>query len=158
MVKTAQPRTTAHEQFTIERTYDFPVAAVFAAWADGKAKNEWFGGPDGWKDEHRLDFRVGGREWQRTTSPDGAGQFTYNSEYHDIVPDERIVYSYTMDDKERRISASLSTIEFKASGGKTKLVITEADVFFDDKVDGENRKGGTGMLLDSLDRYLKTKS
>jgi len=79
----------------------------------------------------------------------------FNAEYHDIVPDTRIVYSYTMDDAERRISASLSTIEFKTSGGKTTLVITEADAFLDGKVDGENREGGTRMLLDSLERFLK---
>jgi len=156
MVKTAQARSTEHGHFTVERTYDFPVSTVFAAWADAKAKNDWFGGPDGWKDEHRLDFRVGGREWQQTTSPDGRGRFTFNAEYHDIVPDTRIVYSYTMDDAERRISASLSTIAFKASGGKTTLAITEADVFLDGKVEGENREGGARMLLDSLEKFLKT--
>lgn len=154
MVKVANPRMTTHEQFTIERTYDFPVATVFAAWADVKAKQEWWGGPDGWKDEHKLDFRIGGREWQRTTSPDGE-QFTFNGEYHDIVPDERIVYTYTMDHKERRISASLTTIELRPSGEKTTLVLTEADVFFDAKMEGDDRTRGTTALLNSLERHLK---
>jgi uncharacterized protein YndB with AHSA1/START domain len=156
MVKTANPRTTTHEQFTIERTYDAAPAVVFAAWADVKAKQEWWGGPDGWKDEHRLDFRIGGREWQRTTSPDGAEQFTFNGEYLDIVPDERIVYAYTMDHRQRRLSASLTTLEFRPAGDKTTLVLTEADVLFDDKMDGDDREGGSNRLLNSLERYLKT--
>lgn len=166
MVKTAAQRTTTHEHFSIERTYDASPATVFAAWADIKAKREWFGGPDGWKDEHTLDFRVGGREWLRTTSPDGAEQFTCNSEYLDIVPDERIIYAYTMVHGTRRISASLTTLEFKPAGAKTLLVLTEADVLLDSKVRREDIKGDTSVLADSykaglersltsLERYLK---
>ena len=168
MVKTAIERTTKHEQFTIERTYDASPAAVFAAWADPEAKQEWFCGPDGWKNEHTLDFRVGGRERLCVTSPDGAEQFTCNAEFLDIVPDERIVYSYTMDDKTRRMSASLTTLEFKPSGTKTVLVLTEADVILDVWVERKDRKGDTSVLVDTykeglerslsnLDRYLRTK-
>ena len=169
MVKTAIQRTTTHEHFTIEHTYDASPATVFAAWADVKAKQQWWGGPDGWKDEHKLDFRVGGREWMRTTSPDGAEQFTCNAEYLDIVPDERIVYSYTMEHGTRRISASLTTLEFKPAGAKTLLVLTEADVHLDGKVRREDIKGDTSVLADtykegldkslsSLEQYLKTKT
>lgn len=156
MVKAATPRTTTHEHFTLERTYDASPAAVFAAWADVKAKQEWFSGPDEWDVEHNLDFRIGGREWIRMRSPDG-DEYTCAAEYHDIVPDERIVYSYTMDRKGRRLSASLTTVEFRPSGGKTKLVLTEADVFFDGKPAHDGYSGGLKRSLESLDHYLKTR-
>ncbi|HEY7993263.1 MAG: SRPBCC domain-containing protein [Candidatus Eremiobacterales bacterium] len=157
MVKAVQERKLAHDHFRIEKTYDFAPAIVFAAWADVKAKAQWWGGPDGWKDEHKLDFRIGGREWQRTTSPDGES-YTFNGEYHDIVPDTRIVYSYTMDDNDRRLSASIASIEFNGAGSKTTLVIDETDIFFDGKGESDDRDGGTRMLLESLEKFLRTKT
>ena len=156
MVKAATGRTTTHERFTIERTYDASPAEVFAAWADAEAKRVWFCS-DEWKNEHTLDFRVGGREWIRMTSRDGDDEYTCNAEYHDIVPDERIVYSYTMDHKDRRLSASLTTIELRPSGDKTLLVLTEADVFLDGKPDPSGYSGGLKRSLDSLGDHLKSR-
>ena len=53
---------TAHSTFTIEREFPFPIARVFAAWADPAAKAKWFAGPTEWKQKHReQEFRVGGR-------------------------------------------------------------------------------------------------
>src|SRR3954447_5760920 len=54
---------TTHGTFTIEREYPFPIARVFAAWADPQAKTKWFAGPKEWKLKHRdQEFRVGGAE------------------------------------------------------------------------------------------------
>ena len=56
-------RSVTHNTFVLERTYDAPVARVFAAFADWKAKKLWFGGPPDWEEvEAHMDFRVGGRE------------------------------------------------------------------------------------------------
>ena len=57
-------RSVEHGDFTIERELAFPPARVFAAWADPKAKAQWFAGPaDKWKLlEREMEFRVGGRE------------------------------------------------------------------------------------------------
>ncbi len=40
----------------------------------------------------------------------------FDAVYHDIVPDARIVYSYTMHLNEAKISVSLATMELKADG------------------------------------------
>jgi len=147
-------RSTQHETFTLERTYDFSPQRVYAAWADQAAKEQWFGGPDGWSNEYRLDFRVGGREYNKTVSPEGKA-YIYNAEYHDIVPNERIVYSYTMDCDADRLSVSVSTVEFIPAGSKTRLVFTEYDAFLDGRDSQDDRKNGTGALLASLDRALQ---
>src|SRR5207302_1232461 len=106
--KTKEPesmkqRSVTHANFVIERSYDAAPAAVFAAWADVKAKSRWFVGPDDWgPSEHTLDFTIGGREISRG-GPKGGPVHAYDARYYDIVPDERIIYAYDMHLDDRRI-------------------------------------------------------
>jgi uncharacterized protein YndB with AHSA1/START domain len=58
-------RSVTHATFTVERTYDVSPARVFAAWAEPAAKARWFGDPDQGVEEFELDFRIGGREFNR---------------------------------------------------------------------------------------------
>jgi len=148
-------RSVQHGTFTIEREFAHPVARVFAAWAVREAKDKWFGGPSGqWKPlERHMEFRVGGTERAR-------GQWTggrvsdFQAQYHDIVQDKRIVYSYSMHIDDRKISVSLATIEFGPSGKGTQLILTEQGAFLDGYDDAGSRERGTGGLLDALEKSL----
>ena len=104
-------RSTQFATFTVERDIAFPPASVFRAFADLDAKRRWFGDPGGTDTEHALDFRVGGLEHSSGGSPEAGGWFTYDATYQDIVPGERIVYTYAMTIDGNRISASVATIE-----------------------------------------------
>ncbi len=148
-------RSAQHATFVIERTYDAPPARVFAAWAEPKAKAQWFSGPAGkWKQLNReMDFRIGGRERVRGAFADGPVS-DFEAHYHDIVQDERIVYSYVMHLDDQRISVSLATIEFKPAGAGTRLVLTEQGAFLDGYDDSGRREQGTGGLLDGLAKFL----
>lgn len=144
-----------HASFTIERRYEAPRAAVFAAWADPAAKARWLSGPDEWDvDPHELDFRIGGRELSRG-GPKGGAVHTYNAIYWDIVPDERIVYTYEMLMDETRVSVSLVTVAFASAGDATVLTLTEYGAFFDGLMDPVLREQGTGSLLEALARELR---
>jgi uncharacterized protein YndB with AHSA1/START domain len=148
-------RSTAHATFAIERDYAHPPARVFAAYADPKRKAQWFGGPDEWeKSDHKLDFRVGGRE-SVSGGPPGGPVHRYSALYWDIVENARIVIGYEMHLNETRISVSLGTTELRPSGSGTKLVYTEQGVFLDGYDDAGSRERGTHELLDNLDRFLK---
>ena len=148
-------RTTHHDTFTIERTYDASPARVFNAWADPAAKARWFVGPDEWlRGAHELDFRVGGREFL-SGGPQGGTVHTFECRYHDIVPNERIVYAYDMRLDDARISVSLATVEFKPAGAGTRLVFTEQAVFLDGYDDAGSRKRGTEGLLDQFGASLR---
>lgn len=147
-------RSTQHATFVIERDYATPPARVFAAWADPKAKARWFVGPDEWeKSDHKLDFRVGGRE-SVSGGPPGGPNHIYSAIYQDIVPNERIVLTYDMHMDKTRISVSLLTLEFKHAGAGTKLNLTEQDVFLDGFDNVASREKGTRDLLDNLERSL----
>ncbi len=142
--------TTAHDTFVIERTYDVPVSEVFRAWADPELKAHWFAGSaDALGTGYELDFRVGGREVNRG-GPPGGPVYLYESRFKDIVPDERIVYTYEMYADEVRLSVSVATIEFRGEQSTTRLVLTEQGVFLDDHDTAAQREEGTRTLLESL--------
>jgi uncharacterized protein YndB with AHSA1/START domain len=171
-------RSVIHDTFTIERSYPATPSRVFAAFASQEAKNIWGDtgdlepadgrDPDRADGDHpgdagadatEFDFRVGGRErfgfkWQDTT-------YRYDALYYDIVPDQRIVYSYEMYANDVRISVSVTTIEFTKSGDGTALAYTEQGAYLDG-IDGPEvsqlRKEGTTEMLDNLTGYLASRS
>ncbi|MGO8864607.1 MAG: SRPBCC family protein [Acidimicrobiales bacterium] len=142
--------TVAHDTFFIERTYDVPVALVFRAWADPMLKARWFAGSaDALGAGYELDFRVGGREANRG-GPPGGPLYTYESKFHDIIPEQRIIYTYEMYADENRISVSVATVQFHSQDAMTQLVLTEQGVFLDGHDTVAQREEGTRSLLDSL--------
>jgi uncharacterized protein YndB with AHSA1/START domain len=147
-------RSVTHATFVIERSYDALPARVFAAFADLESKRRWFSGPEEWGlDEHTMDFRVGGWEVNRG-GPKGGPVHTFTGYYQDIVPDERIVFTYGMHLDETRISVSLATVELKPEGAGTKLIFTEQGAFLDGWDHPDQREEGTREMLDALGRDL----
>jgi len=140
-------RSAVHATFAIERTYPASPARVFKAWADPAAKASW-----AFK-ASEFDFRVGGRELNRG-GPPGGEVYTYDARYQDIVPDQRIVYSYTMDRGSMRISVSVATVEFKRTATGTQLILTEQGVFLDGGDTPAMREHGTRAMLDKLGMEL----
>jgi uncharacterized protein YndB with AHSA1/START domain len=152
----ATARSTVHATFRLERSYDAPIARVWKALTDPAAKQKWFGGSPGrWEQiERHMDVRVGGSERLKGRWEGGVVS-TFDAVYHDVIPDERLVYSYVMHLGEKKISASLATMELKADGAKTLLVVTEQGAFLDGYDDAGSREHGTGLLLDTLGASLK---
>jgi len=142
--------TVTHDTFVIVRTYEAPVADVFRAWADPKRKARWFASSaDALGHGYELDFQVGGHETNRG-GPPGGPVYTYSAQFRDIVVDQRIVYTTEMLADDTRISVTVATVEFHASGDTTELVLTEQGVFLDGLETAAQREEGTRALLDSL--------
>ena len=147
-------RDAKHATFTIERTYAAAPAQVFAAWSNKEAKTAWAYCHEEWLvSEHVFDFREGGRE-HLVTGPAGGTRHVFDASYLDIVPEQRIVYAYDMHLDDRRISVSLTTIEFFAVAGGTRLVFTEQGAFLDGYDDVAGREEGTCIGLANLDRLF----
>jgi uncharacterized protein YndB with AHSA1/START domain len=144
-----------HATFTLEPSYPAAPARVFAAWADPAAKARWFAGPEV---AHELDFRVGGRE---TASRAAAGQnpaLRFESVYHDIVADERIVYSGQLFAGDQLATVSLTTVEFRPGRQGTQIVLTEQGTFLDGFEDPSWREEGTRQQLAALAAELSSSS
>jgi uncharacterized protein YndB with AHSA1/START domain len=154
MQTTANQSTVVHSTFSIERTYPSPPARVFAAFSDQATKRRWFVEGEGWEiDEFTMDFRVGGREVSRFRFKGGAPMGN-DTVYLDIVPDQRIVFAYTMTVGDKRISVSLATVEIAPSGDGTRLVYTEQGAFLDGADATARREHGSRALLDRLGEEL----
>ena len=150
-------RSVTHATFVIERTYDASPARVFAAWADPAVKARWFAESEEWgPDEFGLDFRVGGREFSRG-GPHGGPVHAYEARYQDIVPDQRIVYTYDMHLDQTLISVTLATVEFTPAGTGTRLIMTEQGAYLDGHDPPAQREQGWGALLDALGAVLRGK-
>ncbi len=148
-------RSVTHATFVIERTYDASPGRVFNAFADPAAKASWFACSDEWETEaFELDFRVGGREISRGRPKGGGVAHAFEGRYWDIVPNQRIVYSYDMHLDEMRIPVSLATVELKPEGAGTRLIFTEQGAFLDGYDDPAGREHGMRELLDALGAAL----
>jgi uncharacterized protein YndB with AHSA1/START domain len=148
-------RSVVHATFHLERIYDASVSRVWRALTDETAKGKWFGPQSDAYEllERRMDVRPGGSErvrgrWQGGVVSD------FDAIYHDVIPNQRLVYSYVMHLDDKKISASLATVQLTAADGGTKLAITEQGAFLDGYDDAGSREHGTGQLLDLLGASL----
>ncbi len=153
--------TTTHATFIVERTYSASPQRIFAAWSDPVAKRAWFVEGEGWEIEsYAVDFREGGTETSRFRFLKGEetfGEKTFfgnNTVFNEIVPNERIVFTYSMDRNGVRFSVSLASVELKHAAGGTRLIFTEAGAFFDGADGPKMREAGWNELLQKLDDHL----
>lgn len=137
-----------HATFVVERTYSASPEKVFEAWSDPEVKGQWFSKAD------VFEFRVGGREGSKGGPPEGP-VFTFDAVYQEIVPEQRIVYTYTLDMDDTRISVSVTTVELVKQDGGTKLIFTEQGSFFDGHDTPEMREHGTGEMMNALGKLLE---
>jgi uncharacterized protein YndB with AHSA1/START domain len=113
-----------HATLVFERTCATPVERVFAPLADPVERANW-GTPSETAaliyDE--TDFRVGGRDIFRCGAkrdPQYRGMATYS----DIVPNQRIVSSETVETARKKLIISMSTTTLEPQGASTKVTVT----------------------------------
>lgn len=151
----ASGRSVQHDTIVVERTFNASPARVFAAWADSAARARWSSPGKDWElADDSDDFRVGGHEVSRL-GPPGDPRFRAETNYLDIVADQRIVMAGTMAERETRISASLATVELLPEGDGTLMIYTEQAAFLDGRDVPENRIRGWGEILDKLEVELR---
>lgn len=147
-------RSIDHANFTIERSFRATPEQVFRAFSDPAAKERWFVKADGWPiAEYSHDFRVGGRETGRF-SQDGKTIYINDTVYLDIVENRRIISAYTMTQDDKRISASLATVDIRPDAQGSRIVFTEQVAFLDGLDKLEYRREGWEQLIEALAKEL----
>ena len=146
--------TVAHATFVVERTFDADLARVWDAFAVPEQHAQWFGSDPGFTPtEEHEDFRVGGQavqdgQWH------GGPTSRYVATYTDIVERSRIVATYDMWVGGEHLSTSVSSTQFDAVDGGTRVTYTEHGVFLDGKEDGSQREAGFRGIFDALAAHL----
>jgi uncharacterized protein YndB with AHSA1/START domain len=121
------------ERMVVTRIFDAPRELVWKAWTEPKYVMQWWG-PKGFSASScEMDFRVGGKFLLCTKMPDGQ-DFWHCGEYHEIVPQEKIVSSmYFSDSKGNRLESAELGIEHEAIDG------VHDEILFEDIGNGQTK-------------------
>ena len=150
-----QEPSVVHDTFVIERSFPVAPEKVFSAFADARKKRRWFAEGEGHEiEEFKSDFRVGDTEQLRYRFKEGTPfpgvALTNEGRYQDIVPNQRIVTASTMSLGDKRISASLVTVELLQTDKGTDLICTHQGTFFEGSDGLRMREAGWRKLLNHL--------
>jgi len=147
--------TVTHNTFVVEREYPKGADRVFAAFADPAKKKHWYAG-GGAHDpvSYDLDFRIGGREVlvgkMKPGTPVAGAVLTWAQTFDDIVENERIVFTQTLDVGDRRISVAVITVEISSTDAGSKLKLTHQAAFFEPADGPQMREFGWQALLNAI--------
>lgn len=116
---------TEMERMVVTRVFDAPRELVWKAWTEPKYVMQWWG-PNGFTAPVcNMDFRVGGKFLCCMKSPDGQ-EFWNGGEYHEIVPQEKIVSSmYFSDPEGNKVEPEHYGIEHEAIDGAHDITLFE---------------------------------
>ncbi|AKQ65987.1 putative glutathione S-transferase-related transmembrane protein [Myxococcus hansupus] len=143
--------TLVHSTFTVDRTFSAPIARVFNAFENPEIRRRWFVEGEGWEIvRYELNFKAGSREGG-VFRFQGGPEIGNDTLYTDIIPNERIVFAYTMTVAGKNISSSLVTVQFSTEGDTTRLTYTEQGAYFEGGQDAvRGREAGTKELFEKL--------
>jgi hypothetical protein len=75
---------------------------------------------------------------------------TYEAQYAEIVINERILTTSTLHTADRLSTVSVTSVEFRAQGADTLLVLTEHGMYLPGQEQPAWREHGTAQQLDTL--------
>jgi uncharacterized protein YndB with AHSA1/START domain len=138
----AQPASAVKPSLTLKRRLNAPPEKVYEAWTNPEKIVRWFGPDSGPVTKAEIDLREGGSF--------NIGFHTEDGEYHEVggvyrevVPNERLVFSWawhTMKERE-----SLVTVTIKRDGDGSLLTLLH-EKFFDEPARDGHIRGWTGSL------------
>lgn len=140
-------------EIVLTRVFDTPRALVFEAHTSCEHMRRWWGPRRYEVAECDIDFREGGAWRIVQRSADGA-EYGFGGEFREIVPPERIVWTFEFDDAPGHVS--VQTVTFDEHDGKTTLVATAVydSVESRDATLASGMAEGAGETWDRLEEYV----
>ena len=148
------PSTKAQKrELVMTRTFDAPRTLVYEAWTERQHLERWQGAPQGFTvTTEQSDIRPGGAFRICMRSPEGVDHWLQGV-YREVVAPERLVFTHTWLDAERKpTTETLVTITFAERGGKTDLTLSQSG--FKSEESRAGHEGGWASTFDRLAEYL----
>jgi uncharacterized protein YndB with AHSA1/START domain len=145
------------KEMVVTRTFDAPRDLVFKAHTDAKWIEQWWGPRKYSVIVDRLDLRPGG-SWRFLNRDKDGNEFGFHGEFREIVPPERITWTFEYEGMPGHVS--VETVTFETVGGKTKLTARAVYDSVEDR-DGMLQSGmeeGMNETYERLDELLERES
>jgi uncharacterized protein YndB with AHSA1/START domain len=133
---------------TIIREFDAPPAKVFRAHTEAELYAQWLGPDDSHNDLEVFDCRTGG-SWRYTSRGEGWEE-SFHGSFHDVIPNERIVQTFTWDGMPEGVSLETMTL-IDLGDGRTRLEATSLV----DSFEGRDGFVAAGMEVGINEGYAK---
>lgn len=135
---------------TIKRRLNADPQKVFAAWTDPAQIVKWWG--PGECDQHlaEIDLRVGGKFKVRFRTAVDGETHEVSGVYREIVPAEKLVFSWVWYSTPERVS--LVTVTIKPDGGGSILTLLHEQFFDEAAAAGHSR--GWNASLDKMEQMF----
>ena len=148
---TADAGLAGRPSLTLTRRLKAATDKVYAAWADAEKLAQWFGPAEvkAGSVKAEMDVRVGGR-YRISFEGDNGEYHEVGGVYRDVVPNERLVFSWAWHSTPER--ESLVTVQLKPDGAGTLLTFRHEQ--FVDQTARDNHERGWTELFEKLERYL----
>jgi len=104
----------------ITREFDAPRHLVYKAWTTPDLIKRWWAGDRGTVTHVEVDLRVGG-SWRYVMTANQGLEVAFHGEYHEIVPNERIVSTEVFEGMPD--APALTTNTFTEKDGRTTLTL-----------------------------------
>lgn len=142
----------AERELVITRVLDAPRSLVFKLWTRPEHLARWWG-PQGFTTiSCEMDVRPGGAWVRCMRSPEGT-LYTKRGIYREIVPPERLVFTYVNEDADGRLGPeTLVTVTFEEHGAKTRLTLHQSG--FESVSERDAHAGGWTSCLERFAEYL----
>ena len=138
----------------ITRIFDAPRELVWRAWTDPKLAIQW-SGPSDYPAVHiEGDFRPSGK-WRGCLRSVATGENLWQGGvYREIVPNERLVFTFAWEEEGERGQEMLVSLTFEDAAGKTRFTLRQEVFASVAERDGHN--GGWNSAFDRLRDFLQT--
>jgi uncharacterized protein YndB with AHSA1/START domain len=121
---------------TITRVFDAPRELVWQAWTDPKQLMQWWG-PEHHPAVHlAMDVRPGGVWRNCLRSVEAGNDLWHHGTFREVVPMERLVFTFVWEEEGERGMENLVTITFADEGKKTRLTLHQTPFQTDGERDG----------------------
>ena len=140
--------TPSDREITMTRVFDAPRELVFHAHIDPQHVPHWWGQRGSTTIVDTMDVRPGGA-WRFVQRAADGTEYGFRGEYREVVPPERLVYTFEFEGMPGHIL--VETITFEELDGKTRLTTTSVFTSVEDR-DGMLESGMESGAIESWDR------